>query len=162
MLTLERLQEVLEYNPDSGVWVWKLATGKKNTPGKIAGWLDDYGYIGIRIDRRLYKAHRLAWLYMTGEWPRTTIDHINLEPADNRWVNLREATYSQNNANRKPTARNKSGRKGVSWDTKAKKWRAQLSIGKRARYIGLFDSVDEASLAYEAVAREAYGEFFRQ
>jgi hypothetical protein len=84
MITLERLREVLEYNPESGVWVWLVTSSRRRGAGKIAGSLDNNGYVVIRVDRAIYKAHRLAWLYMTGEWPRSTIDHINLEPADNR------------------------------------------------------------------------------
>jgi hypothetical protein len=166
VITLERLREVLEYNPESGVWVWRACTGSggvggwKAKPGKIAGSLDNNGYVVICIDRAIYKAHRLAWLYMTGSWPRSTIDHINLEPADNRWVNLREATYSQNNANRKLVSLNKSGLKGVSWDKRAGRWRAQSSAGGRSVYLGLYDTKEEASAAYRAWAKETFGEFY--
>src|SRR5262245_1233634 len=138
MLTFERLREVLEYNPETGLWVWIARTGRKSKPGKIAGSVHEHGYIVIRIDRAIYKGHRLAWLYMTGAWPSVTIDHINGEPGDNRWVNLREASYSQNNSNRGPRADSKTGVKGVSIDNKTKRWRAQLSVGGKAVYIGLF------------------------
>lgn len=162
MITLERLREVLEYDPESGVWVWIARTGKKSKPGKIAGSVESHGYVVIRIDKGLYKAHRLAWLYMTGEWPKATIDHKNLERADNRWVNLREATQSQNNTNRGLTGLNKSGFKGVSWEKLAGKWRAQGRAGRQAMYIGLYETKEEASAAYEAWAMEAHGEFYRE
>lgn len=165
MITLERLREVLEYSPDSGVWVWKACTGAggvggwKAKPGKIAGSMHNEGYVVIRIDRAIYKAHRLAWLYMTGEWPRCTIDHINLEPADNRWVNLREATYSQNNNNRGLTMRNKSGFKGVSRNLmNSDKWIAHI----KNRYLGSFNTAEEAHEAYCKAAEEEFGEFFNR
>jgi HNH endonuclease len=153
MLTFDRLREVLEYNPESGVWVWIVRTGQKSKPGKIAGSLDNDGYVVIRIDRANYRAHRLAWLYMTGSWPRVTIDHINLEPADNRWVNLREATYSQNNANRRRCGA--SGIKGV-YPHKGR-WRVNF----RNKYVGLFDTQEQAREAYLSAARSAFGEFAR-
>jgi hypothetical protein len=160
---LERLREVLEYDPDSGVWIWVGRTGNKSKPGKIAGSLDNNGYVVIRIDRAIYKAHRLAWLYMTGEWPKVTVDHINNVPADNRWTNLREATYSQNNASRGLTVRNSSGFKGVYWQAKNKKWVATIAVGdNRIRYLGSFDRPEDAHAAYCAAAQLRFGEFFKK
>jgi len=160
MLTLERLREVLAYNPQSGLLVWKVANSRRVSVGDIAGSLDNNGYIVIRIDRRIYKAHRLAWFLVMGDWPKVTIDHINGVPADNRWSNLREATYSQNNASRGLTSRNKSGLKGVSWDKGAGRWRAQMSVNGKAMYLGLFDTPEMAQEAYRVAAGIAYGEFF--
>jgi hypothetical protein len=161
MLTLERLREVLEYDPDSGVWTWIACTGSggvggwKSKPGKIAGSRDNNGYIVIRIDRAIYKAHRLAWLYMTGEWPRATIDHINMVPADNRWTNLREATYSQNNANRGARSDCKSGVKGVTRSANGRRWVAHAFN----KHIGTFDTIEQARAAYEVYVKQKYGEF---
>jgi hypothetical protein len=154
VITLERLREVLEYNPESGVWVWVGRTGKKSKPGKIAGSLDNNGYVVIRIDKRIYKAGRLAWLYMMEEWPRTTIDHKNGVQADNRWANLREATYSQNNANRR-TRDKRSGLKGVR--PNGRRWCAYFCN----KYLGTFDTPEEASAAYLSAARARFGDFAR-
>jgi HNH endonuclease/AP2 domain len=153
VITLERLREVLEYNPESGVWVWKVANSRRAPAGKIAGSLDNNGYVVIRIDRAIYKAHRLAWLYMIGSWPRSTIDHINLEPADNRWVNLREATHSQNNANTRRCGA--SGIKGVY------PHRGRWRVNFRNKYVGIFDTQEQAREAYLSAARSAFGEFAR-
>jgi HNH endonuclease len=155
MLGLERLREVLEYNPESGLWVWLGGAGRKAKPGKIAGSLDNNGYVVIRIDRAIYKAHRLAWFYMTGAWPKTTIDHINLEPADNRWVNLREASFSQNNANRGPRGDCRSGVKGVTRSANGKRWVAHAFN----KYIGTFDTIEQARDAYQEHAKQRHGEF---
>jgi hypothetical protein len=160
MLTLERLREVLEYNPESGVWVWKMCTssgrvgGRKAKPGKIAGAIS-HGYVVIRIDGRLYQAHRLAWLYMTGAWPKIQIDHVNLERADNRWVNLREATRSQNNSHQGPRCTCKSGVKGVTRTANGKRW-AVAALGK---YLGTFDTIAEARVAYQEYVKQERGEF---
>src|SRR5215475_5659246 len=156
MLTLQRLREVLSYDPETGLLTWLQKTGRKSA-GSVAGSLDNNGYVVIRIDRRIYKSHRLAWLLMTGEWPKHTIDHINNAPADNRWENLREATYSQNNANRGLTTRNKSGLKGVSWHSQNNCWVAHFLN----RYIGSFNSPEDAHAAYCEVAQKHFGEFFK-
>jgi hypothetical protein len=160
-LTLERLREVLEYDPESGVWVWKMSTassrtgGRKAKPGKIAGALSN-GYVVIRIDNRLYEAHRLAWFYTTGTWPKAEIDHINMIRADNRWSNLREATHSQNGANRGANKNSKSGAKGVTRN--GKRWQAKVLN----KYLGTFDTVEEARTACQEYMKQQRGEFARE
>lgn len=155
MITLERLKEVLEYNPESGVWVWR-ASSRRGWAGKVAGSISHWGYIEIRIDGRLYKAQRLAWLYMTGSWPRAGIDHKNLVQTDNRWVNLREATQSQNSANRRVHPKTKSGLKGVY--PNGLRWEARIS----GKYLGLFKTPEEAHAAYVVAAKARFGEFARE
>jgi hypothetical protein len=102
ILTAARLREVLNYNPDTGEFRWierkggrraKVGTVQRRKDGTVA-------YIRIRVDYLPYKAHRLAWFYMTGEWPSMDLDHIDRNPAYNRWLNLREATATVNNGNR--------------------------------------------------------------
>ena len=154
MLTLERLREVLSYDPDTGLLTWRQTLSRRAVAGKVAGSLDNNGYIVVRIDRRIYKSHRLAWLLMMGAWPRATIDHINGAPADNRWENLREATYSQNNANRPKAKKSREGLKGVY--PNGRKWVAHF----RNKYIGTFDTPEEASAAYVSAAKAQFGDFF--
>lgn len=160
MITLQRLFEVLEYNPESGLWVWIKCTNRIDRQGRIAGTVDKKGYVVIQIDRRIYKAHRLAWLFMTGEWPKAMIDHCNGEPADNRWENLREASRSENGANRGPQANSKSGIKGVCWHKRNQKWYAQITENGCVRYLGEFDTKEEAAAAYQSRAIEVHGQFF--
>lgn len=155
-LTAERLRSLLHYDPETGAF-----TRRRSVQGfhanTTAGVLHKAsGYIIVGVDRRRYRAHRLAWLCMTGEWP-SEVDHRNGDRADNRWENLREATRSQNNANQKRRHDNSSGVKGVSWDTLNRRWRAYIN-GKQ---IGRFDSIDEAAAARAAAARALYGEFAR-
>lgn len=99
MLSQEYLKSILHYDPETGILSWKVDRRRVKI-GQIAGYLC-LGYVAIGIDGKLYKGHRLAWLYMTGEWPKDEIDHINRTKHDNRWVNLREATKEQNCDNRK-------------------------------------------------------------
>lgn len=89
--------------------------------GEIAGY-DAGGYRNIRIDGRAYRVHRLAWLWMTGEWPDPECDHINTVKNDNRWFNLRKATRGQNAANRNANSTSWTGQKGVTWDKRNSKW----------------------------------------
>lgn len=158
-ITQARLREVLRYDGATGIFTWKVKTNRRTVIGARAGYIqkrgEARGRMQIRIDGKLYLAHRLAWLYTYGEFPPHTIDHKNTNPSDNRLDNLRAATQSQNNANTNP--RGKSGRKGVHFESRTKKWVAQI---KRKR-IGRFESIDEAAAAYEQHARVRFGEFAR-
>jgi hypothetical protein len=98
-LTANRLREVLDYNSETGVFTWRVALRPRMKIGTVAGWLDERGYRRVRIDARPYLAHRLAWLWMTGEWPSGRLDHRDGDPGNNCWSNLREAMQSQNSAN---------------------------------------------------------------
>src|ERR1700719_1662744 len=104
----DRLRELLSYDPETGVFRWLVRKRQNVKAGDVAGSFDGCGYCKISIDRRAYKAHRLAWLYMTGEWPPAEIDHINMNRADNRFANLRLATRHQNMANQRLYANNKA------------------------------------------------------
>jgi hypothetical protein len=129
--------------------------------GKIAATPAGKGYLRISISGRDYKSHRLAWLIMTGSWPAKQIDHANLDKSDNRFVNLREATQSQNEANKRAYMNNTSGAKGVSWDKRRGKWVANIRRDGRQVHLGYFDTIEPAASAYERAAREINGEFAR-
>lgn len=161
-LTAERLREVLRYDPDTGKFTWIKATGKKSKPGKAAGYKsgdDSYCRILLGIDGKRYRAHRLAWLYMNGQWPRLDVDHINGDATDNRWANLREATKTQNMANSRRYKNNASGIKGVHFHRQSGKWRAVVRIHNRNQHVGLFTDKFEAGRAYFAAAQRLFGEF---
>ncbi len=160
-LTQEYLREVLSYDELTGIFVWRKNTGKKRMAGKVAGNLTK-GYWEIAINYRQFKAHRLAWLYVYGEWPKTRdIDHINLDKLDNRIANLREATRAQNNVNAPAQRNSKSGVSGVGRHSQTNKWRAYITVNKRQKSLGLFDSFDEACAARKLAEQEHYGEFSR-
>ena len=159
MITQSRLKEVLSYSPSTGIFEWIIST-RKTKPGQIAGWSDKAGYIYIRIDKKLYAAARLAFLYMTGAWPRNGFaDHINMVTSDNRWKNLRDATKKINQENRrKASSNNKSGFLGVS----PYKGRFIATIntsenGRRTRHtLGYFDDPALGHRAYVRAKRRLH------
>lgn len=148
-ITTERLREVLDYDPLSGRFVWKRT-------GKTAGSINQRGYVMIGIDGIGHQAHRLAWLHYYGVPPKSGIDHKNRWKADNRIDNLREATTSQNEAN-KPTQSNHL--KGIAFHRGARKWQAQIRTNGKNQYLGLFESQVDAHNAYMWAARLIHGEF---
>lgn len=164
MVTQEKLKELLHYDPDTGWFTWRVEVqcyGGGRKPGDRAGSQNAAGYrhIGLK-GKPPYKEHRLAWLYAYGVWPPTEIDHANRDPSDNRLTNLRLASRSQNSANMvKPVGA--SGHKGVYKNKGTQRWFAQISVDCKSKYLGSFDSPEEAYTAYVAAAREHYGEFAR-
>jgi hypothetical protein len=152
MLTQERLKHLLLYDPDTGVFTWRNPTSKKYVLGDPVFSISRGGYLRVGLDKRRYLLHRLAWLYVHGVFPVVEIDHINQARTDNRLENLRLATRMQNAQNVLMRSNNKSGVKGVSWDVDRQRWRAQINIDGKRRYLGLFDSVEGAGAAYNAAA----------
>jgi hypothetical protein len=119
------------------------------------------GYWHVGVDGDEYKAHRLAWLFVHGEWPAGRLDHENGDTADNRIANLRPVTHSQNIANSRLRRDSTSGFKGVSFYTSAGKWGANINKDGRRHYLGLFNTPEEAHAAYCEAACELHGEFAR-
>lgn len=157
-LTQEYLKQIIKYDPDTGLIYWARYRNWRTPLGKAAGSPDKDGYTKLRINHKAYLAHRLAFLYMTGAWPKNQVDHINLDKGDNRWANLREATAAQNAANRRVRSTKKEP-KGVYPDGCG--WRAITGIGGKTRHIGYFKTQEEANAAYLADARKTHGEFAR-
>jgi hypothetical protein len=157
MMTQNELKEYLNYNPDTGIFVWKKCYNKKlNKIGTIAGGINNKGYHRIQINNKSYSSHRLAYIYINGEIPnKLCIDHINGIKTDNRICNLRLATVKQNAFNVKKRINNKSGHKGVCWNKKEKKWYAYAS----RKHIGCFDIKDDAINAYKIAIEKLHGEF---
>jgi hypothetical protein len=160
-ITAERLRELLHYDPETGVFTWLKRAARRVRVGDVAGCVAQSGYRLLKADGRLYRSHRLAWLWMTGEWPPCEIDHINGDKPDNRWANLRLATRSQNQANQGRTVTNTSGYKGVSWNAKSRKWRAQIRVNGRDSDLGYFASAADAHEAYVVAAKHHFGSFAR-
>ena len=160
-LTAERARELLDYDPDTGVLTWKVGRRGPARAGAVSGYLGGNGYLRTRVDGRMYRNHRVAWLIATGSWPADQIDHINGDRTDNRLANLREATARQNAHNTGLPVNNTSGFKGVHWHNHKGKWRAQVSHDGRLIYIGYFDTPEQASVAYEFYCEQTRGEFHR-
>jgi len=159
MITQSELKEVLEYNPDTGVFTWKKTVNSRAVAGSVAGTKMNTGYVRITIKQKMYTAHRLAYLYMTGNFPENFIDHINHIKDNNRWSNLRDATNSQNLANQVKPKTNTSGYKGVYWNKVHKKWCAEIGYMKKKMHLGLYTTPQEAAEAYKKKAIEIHGEF---
>lgn len=149
MLTQSRLKELLHYCPVTGVFTWIVARQRARC-GDAAGRINHDGYRQIGIDGKRYSTHRLAWLYMTGEWPERQIDHRNGVRDDNRWSNLREATNAENGQNRGVRSNSTSGFMGVTWSKKLGMWQAQIGIAGRVKYLGYFTTQEDAHAAYLA------------
>lgn len=159
MLTAEFVREILDYNPDTGVFTWKVARSRTRV-GSVAGYFQaSRGYWLIKIYGRLYPAHRLAWLYVHGTWPADQLDHRNRQRADNRIENLREATQTQNNANQGLASHNTSGAKGIYFRKTSGRWFAEIRCGGTYRWLGSFATPEEAQKSYAAAASEVFGEY---
>lgn len=155
-LTLERLKEVLNYDPTTGLFIWKIGTAR-GRPGAQAGVIfGPHGYRYISVDGRKYLAHRLAWFYTYGAWPQQFLDHINRQADDNRIANLREASAAQNahNAERRVGT---SGFKGVR--KRGNRYVATVTANNLRITVGRFDTAEEAYNAYLEAAKKYHGSF---
>lgn len=155
MITQSELKNILHYDPDTGLMKW-VVNHKRVRAGSIAGCVNARGYIQVGIARRMYFAHRLAFLYQTGGWPPVHVDHINGLKTDNRWCNLRPVTPAENTKNAARSSSNKSGVTGVSWAARLGKWRATIKAEGSLKYLGVFDDLDEAASARKS-AEQKYG-----
>lgn len=159
-ITQNELKKVLKYDLYNGMFTWKVRAAKNVFKGVEAGNIASNGYINIGINKSVYLAHRLVWLYMIGELPKSDIDHINGIKTDNRWCNLRLATRSQNQFNRKVSINNKLGIKGVR--------KYKNSFRASARYngvkyeLGSYSSELDANKAYQNFCKKHHGEFYKE
>lgn len=151
-----RLRSLLEHDPTTGMFRWRVDRGGTARKGRVAGKLRNDGYIDIKVDGQLYLAHRLAWLYVNGEWPSNELDHRNRCRSDNRFENLRLSNDSLNQANR-PYPSTLGLPRGVSRQTNGR-YKASISRGSRKQALGTFDTPQEAHAAYLTAARAAFGD----
>ena len=159
-LTVEHLREALHYDPTTGKMIWR-ANRLLKLIGKEAGTPYDSGLINIMVNGGLYKRYRLAWFYMTGEWPEGDIDHKDCDPANDRWDNLRLATRAQNEWNKPKRRNNTTGFKGVWYDARRRKFTAEITHNYKYQYLGSYDTPQEAHVAYARAAKQYRGEYAR-
>ena len=142
-ITQSELKSLLTYDPDTGRFTWQ--TGRR--AGHLADTTRVLGYAVITVKNRMYKAHRLAWLYVNGCWPKTQIDHINHDRSDNRIANLRDVTCAVNHQNRHRNTRSAAGFLGVTWHKRDKRWQSHIEIGGKSIYLGQHKCFAKAILA---------------
>lgn len=157
-LTADRLRELLSYDPETGEFTRLVSVAPRALAGQKSGDLDSKGYIRLRVDGKRYLGHRLAWFYMTGEWPPEQIDHRNGSRTDNRFTNLRLATAAQNLWNSTGWKASQVAFKGVT-RSHSGGFRARIRSDGKERQIGVYPTPEEAKAAYDAVASALHGEF---
>ena len=163
-LTAERVRELLDYDPNTGLFTWRVA-GIRRPAGRPAGCV----YFTTRGDRRvvikvdgfLRRAHRLAWLHHFGRWPKGGIDHKDGDATNNRIENLREATHQQNMQNSKTPKNNSSGFKGVRRQKKTGKFESYIILNCKQKHLGTFPTKEQAAVARASAARQYFGDFVR-
>ena len=172
-ITQKYLKAIFQYDPDTGVFTWRQRPLDhfKNShrhniwntkhAGAIAGSLTPVGYWRITINNKSYKAHRLAWLYTYGKWPKGQIDHMDGNKLNNRIDNLRRASNAENNRNVGLKKSNNSGYKGVSWSKREEKWQVFIGVNGKNKNLGYYTDPQEASEAYIQAARIYHGKFAR-
>ena len=157
MVTQERIKEMLSYNQLTGFLTWR-ETRRARKKGAVAGTLRPDGYRRIQIDKKLYYAHQLVWLWVYGEIPSLEIDHINRKRDDNRLCNLRLSTAGENSQNRSRQKTNRSGYTGVTWHSQNGKWLARIMHKGEHIHLGYHKTIEEAAAA-RAAAKEKYHTF---
>lgn len=151
-MTADQLRALFHYNPDTGVFTRTADRGKWKA-GTPVGSTNTIGYVVINTGRPLY-AHRLAFLWMTGDWPKHSVDHVDGNPANNRWSNLRDIPQKANTENiKKAKKQNSSGLLGVTWHAGAGKYMARIHVGHQSLHLGLFTDPEEAHQAYLTAKR---------
>lgn len=151
VITYDRLVQVLNYDPETGIFTWRKSLSPYAPIGRVSGTLKMRGYVGIRVDKKDYLAHRLAWLYVYGYLPENPIDHINRVKDDNRITNLREVSATCNMRNRGVTRNNTSGVVGVRWRKDKKIWLAYIKVDGKLFELGSYkDKGDAVQARWEA------------
>lgn len=159
--TAEYFRELLSYDPLLGEFRWRVARGQRFKAGTLAGTVGFGGYLVIGVDRKYYRAHRLALMLMNGQWPAGVVDHINGVKTDNRFENLRECTQAQNSRNQRRAKSNRSGYKGVYWYSRNRRWVASIRLDRKLIHLGYFDSPIDAAYAYNEASLKYHGVYGR-
>ncbi len=155
-ITEQSLRNALNYDADTGIFLWAKKCGRGRI-GSVAGSISNNGYRSICVYGKHYKAHRLAWLYMNGEFPRNQIDHIDGNRDNNRIENLRDVTKVLNMQNqRKPQRSNTSGFLGVSWQKSRSRWEARIAAFGVQHFLGTYKTAEEANTAYLVAKRNLH------
>lgn len=170
VLTYKEAINILQYEPETGKLIWKprpehmfqtklsfqMWTARFSGKEAFCSRSRCFNYFAGEVGGKRYLAHRVAWLLMTGDWPKGDIDHIDGNSLNNRFANLRDVTHQQNTKNQKLRSTNRSGVNGVTWCKKSGKWLATIKIDGRYKYLGEFSEISDAAEA-RAAANRKYG-----
>lgn len=160
-LTYELVREYLHYDAETGSFMWIKKPCNRIVVGSSAGYMRPDGYKMLGLFGGPYLYHRVAWLWMTGKEAPSDIDHIDGNPSNNIFSNLRLASRSENSMNRKLSGDNKSGLKGAMWVAKDKRWYGRITLNRRGYHLGSYDCPAAAHFAYQIAADKKFGEFAR-
>lgn len=155
----DKVKQLFDYDPKTGVLRWRVSRRGKTTPGQVAGNIQGNGYRYVPFCGRLIGAHRVIWLYVNGVWPTGDIDHINRDRGDNRIENLRDVTRSQNMRNSIRKRTNASPYQGVCFDKASGKWMASITTNYKQMHLGRYDTAEEAHNAYVKASKEIHGAY---
>jgi len=162
VLSQKELKEKLKYNKTTGDFIWLQRPSNRVHVGDVAGCQEKkHGYILIRINKVLYKAHQLAWLYVTGRWPKNELDHKNKNTSNNKWSNLRKAKRIEQMGNTKLYRSNTSGSRGIR-KTRNNTWSARIVKRGKEIHLGTFKTKKKAKLAYCSAAKAYFGKFYNE
>ncbi len=165
-LSQKEVRLLLDYCPETGKLIWRTRLGddlqtisfNERFAGKEAGALTPQGYRSLKIHNQGYRAHRIIWVWMTGDWPPDSVDHVDRDKSNNKWSNLRLATKSDNGANIGCRRHNKLGIKGVRLKPSGN-YQAQIKKNGKCHHLGHFSTAEQAHQAYLAAARKMHGAF---
>ena len=155
-ISAERLRELLDYDPETGIFIRRITTSNRSPKGSTAGRNNGNGYLRIMIDGYTDYAHRLAWFYVYGKWPEGEIDHIDGNGRNNAISNLRDGTHAENSQNLSLRSTNKSGAIGVSWAKNIQRWEAYICVNYKKKCLGYFDDPQEARATYLKAKKETH------
>lgn len=147
--------KIFIYNMCTGDLIWRITTGPRSVKGNKAGWVHGGGYVNVNLGGEIYPVHKVIWFMTFGEW--TLVDHEDRNKANNRLINLRKATQSQNAHNKGTYTNNRLGVKGVR--RMGKKYEARIQCEGKPHHLGMFNTLEEAKAAYEQAATDLFGEF---
>lgn len=148
----------VKYEPETGKFINLVKRGALR-PGDVIGCPNHKGYVNLMVNGKMYLAHRLAWFFMKGEWATQMIDHVNRNPSDNRWCNLRLVSRSENGMNRTEPKNNLSGRKGVCWCKRNGKWFAYIMLNQKQKSLGYYEILADAIKAREMAESRLFSVF---
>lgn len=144
MIDQDTIKKLFYYNADSGILLWRKGNGRNVKPWQQVKSQNKHGYFCVKISGKTYLAHRIVWCYIHGHFPIGDIDHKNRIRNDNRIVNLRDVSRTDNCQNISLPKHNKSGHIGVSWIKSHTLWTVYVKVNKKNKWLGYYKDLNRA------------------